>query len=406
MIDHEGRRQRSQFRQSLLLHGDSCFVEEYEQKWNEIQATETKRRALLKRTGDSFFCILFSYEGTFWRIMTRDLLLWFTLGIYALLRIVQEMTGKVFAISSNHIAGLGAVMTFFLVFFHAQYSHRFDRFFQNSTGAQGRIFDVANMAKATLPFERGIRLVRFLNSAYILGYVGLSPVYSYTEFFMPLNERYQLLTADESDRLLEIKRSGLKSDRVRELITWSLADVQDALQQGFIDAQTAQDFRAKILRVRAVIADMYDHYDQPLLFLYVHFIVVLTAIYLPLAAVYVAHEVAVTESSHWFNDVIGILALLLNCMFVIGIRYVAQVMKKPYAGELESLPVLTYTEECCEMSLRIIHSSGYRPLDRSKETILYNDRTSLGNFWDFPVNFGGTDIEKGDCTSTSIVKME
>jgi hypothetical protein len=271
---------------------------------------------------------------------------------------------------------------FFLVFFHAQYSTRFDRFFQDSVGAQGRIFDAATMIKATLPFERGVRIVRYLNSAYILGYVGLSQVYSYDEFFVPLNRRYNLLTDEEYHRIRQIDRSGFSSDPVREVITWCITDVHDALKQGYIDPHTAQDLRSQILQVRGTIADMYDHYDQPLLFIYVHFIVILTAIYLPLAAVYISHEVAQSETAHWFNDVIGLLALLLQCTFVIGTRYIAQVMRVPYAGELESLPVLSFVEGCCDMSLRIMYSAGYRSPEYAIEQVLARDRETLGDFWD------------------------
>lgn len=90
---------------------DSCFVSQTEQKWQELQATESRRRALLKRTGDSFFNILFSYEGTFWRIMTRDVLLWCTIGVYVSLRLLAHLSGTVFQISSNQFGALGAVMT-------------------------------------------------------------------------------------------------------------------------------------------------------------------------------------------------------------------------------------------------------------------------------------------------------
>jgi hypothetical protein len=271
---------------------------------------------------------------------------------------------------------------FFLIFFHAKYSTRFDQFFQDSVGAQGRIFDATTMIKAALPFERGIRIVRYLNSAYILGYVGLSGVYSHDEFFVPLNKIYNLLTDEEYHRIRRIDRSGLSSDPVREVITWCITDVHDALKQEYIDPHTAQDIRGQILQVRGTIADMYDHYDQPLLFIYVHFIVILTAIYLPLSAGYISYEVAQSETTHWFNDVIGLLALLLQCIFVIGVRYVAQVMRVPYSGELESLPVLSFVEGCCDMSLRIMYSAGYRTPEDSIEQVLARDRQSLGDFWE------------------------
>jgi hypothetical protein len=276
-----------------------------------------------------------------------------------------------------------------LIFFHAHYSTRFDRFFQDSVGAQGRIFDTTTMLKAALPFERGIRIVRYLNSAYILGYVGLSGVYSFEEFFVPLNKRYNLLTHEEYHRIRRIDRSGFSSDPVREVITWCITDVQDALKQGYIDPHTAQDLRGQILQVRGTIADMYDHYNQPLLFIYVHFIVILTAIYLPLAAAYISYEVAQSETAHWFNDVIGLLALLLQCIFVIGVRYVAQVMRVPYSGELESLPVLSFVEGCCDMSLRIMYSAGYQPPEDSIEQVLAHDRQSLGDFWESATLPGG-----------------
>jgi len=365
-----------------LLRGDSCFLAETELEWKELRATESKRLALLKRTGDSFCSILLSYEGTFWRIMTRDFLLWFTIGLYVVLRIVTSTTDRVFAVSSNQIGALGAVMTFFLVFFHTQYSNRFDRFFQNSTGVQGRIFDVATIVKATLPFDRGVRIVRYLNGAYILGYVGLSGVYTYQQFLLPLDESYKIFTEHEIEQILQIKQSGFQSDPVREVITWCITDIQDALGQGYIDSHTAQDLRGQVLRVRAIIADMYDHYEQPLQFIYIHFIVILTVIYLPLAAVYVSHEVSTSASTPWFSECIGILALLLQCIFVIGVRYVAQVMRRPYAGELESLPVLTYAKDCCEMSLRIMYSPGYNAPQSSVESGLSRGRQqSLGSFW-------------------------
>jgi hypothetical protein len=369
-------------RGSLSYRGDSCFVTESELKWQDLRATESKRRALLKRAGDSFFNILFSYEGTFWRIMTRDLLLWLTIGVYVIFRIVNKTCGHDFAISANQIGAVGAVMTFFLFFYHAQYSTRFERFFQNSTGVQGRIFDVATTIKAALPFDRGVRIVRHLNGASILGYVGLSGVYSHEEFLVPLNERYKIFTEEEYERILQIKQSGFSSDPVREVITWVVTDINDALRQGFIDPHTAQDLRGQVLRVRGIIADMYDHYEQPLQFIYVHFIVILSVFYLFLLTIYISHEVNTSESAHWFNEVVGFLALLLQCTFVIGIRYVAQVLRIPYAGELESLPVLSYAEECLNMSLRIMYSNGYRAPEASTEQYLCRGRQSLGLFWE------------------------
>jgi hypothetical protein len=43
--------------------------------------------------------------------MARDLLLWFTIGVYVVLRVLAHLSGPVFEISTNQFGALGAVMT-------------------------------------------------------------------------------------------------------------------------------------------------------------------------------------------------------------------------------------------------------------------------------------------------------
>jgi hypothetical protein len=56
--------------------------------WGNVVQTERKGRALLKRTDESYYKILLSYEGTFWKNMIRNLLSWITLSVYIMVRLV------------------------------------------------------------------------------------------------------------------------------------------------------------------------------------------------------------------------------------------------------------------------------------------------------------------------------
>ena len=63
--------------------------------------------------------------------------------------------------------------------------------------------------------------MRYINSAHMLGYVGLSPTYSSKNFVNPINDAQKLLLPTELARLEEIGLSGGGS-ATRELLGWAL----------------------------------------------------------------------------------------------------------------------------------------------------------------------------------------
>jgi hypothetical protein len=120
--------------------------------------------------------------------------------------------------------------------------------------------------------------------------------------------------------------------------------------------------------------------DQPILFFYVHFIHFLSAVYLPLLAFFVANQM--TSYGHWTGDVIGLVVVVLQGIFVIGIRVFAQMMQRPFGGELENLSVLTYLKFVYEGSMRVLKSEIWAPLDVDLENQVANGRESLGKAWE------------------------
>ena len=102
------------------------------------------------------------------------------------------------------------------------------------------------------------------------------------------NEKHSLLTPKEMTMIEhhDMNNSGLC---MKELVTWCQEDVSGAKKAGHIDSYQEKYFQDKILAFRASMDGMYDYTDQPPHFFYVHFLVLLSALYLPLFAIDTAY---------------------------------------------------------------------------------------------------------------------
>jgi hypothetical protein len=214
--------------------------------------------------------------------------------IYAAIRAyaysIEYVPQAVDALSQeNNIGILGGFISFFLVLFVNQTNGQFLKMYGFSKACSGRIQDVAALAKAQLPPVMADRLVRHLNAAHVAGYVGLKAIghgspYSKAHFFDHYNSEYKLLTKEETKILRHnsMEKSGMY---MKELVTWSHLDVARARKAGHIDRYQEKQMNDCILQFRASMDGIYDYTEQPPHFFYIHFLVLLSAIYLPLFAI-------------------------------------------------------------------------------------------------------------------------
>jgi hypothetical protein len=140
--------------------------------WDELKAIEKKRREILRRLSLPLIRILFFWDGTCNSILLQDPLVWITLALYVVVRIQARVgyTGFAGNISTSDIGVIGGFLSFFLVFFVVQSNTRFNTMYEKSMSCEGRIFDTATLAKASLPREHGLRLIRYMNAA-VSGYI-------------------------------------------------------------------------------------------------------------------------------------------------------------------------------------------------------------------------------------------
>jgi predicted membrane chloride channel (bestrophin family) len=329
-----------------------------------LKSIERHRREILLRAELPFWRILLFWSGTCLKEISTDLLVWLTMLIYIGIRvcanILDYVPDSVALLEKTNIGVLGGFLSFFLVLFVNQTNGRFLEMYGFSKACSGRIQDVAGLARAQLPADLGKKIVRHFQAAQISGYAGLNAIgqgspYSKTHFFDVYNEKHGLLSPAEMKALdhHDMDNSGLC---MKELCTWCQEDVAEARRLGYLDTYQEKNFHDRILDFRAAMDGMYDWSDQPPHFFYIHFLVLLSALYLPLFAIDTAYAAGWGEETYVGLDVLNGVIVFLQCIFVVGLRSLGTKMIDPYGDDLEDLSVICYVEATLEICDTIMAS--------------------------------------------------
>lgn len=357
-----------------------------EYTWKQLQDIENRRRKVLPRVGLGFWEILARSDGTCLGLLLKDAVLWGTLLLYIGVRFsirYGSVPNFVDSLGSGNVTVLGGFLTFFLVLFVNKSHQRYFEEYNKSMACKGRIFDTATLAITYLPKPTAMRLVRYMNAAHISGYVGLNSTYPSRTFFSKMNEDFGLLTSRELARMNEIDLDKGGSCN-RELIVWCMRIVNKLHISGRLDNELAQDFRNQILELRANIGKLYNAADLPVPFYYVHFICLLTLMYLPIFAVSSAFQAGTGATIYWTADLVGGLVVLFQSMFVIGLRILGQEFSDPFGDDMIDLSVIFYCTFTWRMSNRILETS-YEDgdVDDAEELQLKREqKESLGAAWE------------------------
>ncbi|KAL7467289.1 hypothetical protein ACHAXS_007540 [Conticribra weissflogii] len=337
--------------------------------FKELKSIERLRREVLFRGELPFWRILLFYSGTCLKDISTDFLVWTTMGIYVAIRAFAHKADyapeEADVMERTNIGVLGGFLSFFLVLFVNQTNGRFLEMYGFSKACSGRIQDVAGLARTQLPPELANKLIRHFNAAHISGYVGLNAIgagspYSKTYFFNHYNQVHKLLSSDEMKLLKRHDMDG-GSGMMKELCTWCQEDVTEARKAGYIDSYQETLYNDRILAFRAAMDGMYDYTDQPPHFFYIHFLVLLSALYLPLFAVDSGYSAGWGNEVYLSLDVLNGLILFVQCVFVVGLRCLGQKMIDPYGDDCEDLSVILYVEATLEICDIIMKSNQPAP---------------------------------------------
>jgi predicted membrane chloride channel (bestrophin family) len=201
-----------------------------------------------------------------------------------------------------------------------------------------------------------------------------------------------LVTDEELARLTEIDlEAGLNCSR--ELTTWCMMEIQVAYKKGILDSELANLYRTQILQMRAAIGKISDAADLPIPFFYVHFICLLSAMYLPLFAVNGAYNAGIGNETYWTADVTAGLIVVLQSIFVIGLRILGQKLSDPYGDDSVDFSVIYFVTCIWQMSNRILNSQFPSEVDAQVEESICRERVSIGKAWETEEKGGGSKLE-------------
>lgn len=351
--------------------GDPTTPSSLPPTWRKLEEIEVKRREILDRAEMPFLRIVLSWNGTCLRALCFDWLIWLPIGIYVTVRILARKFELVDILADSNIDILGGFLSFFLVLFVNQTNGRFFEMYTMAKGVTGKMVEVASTAVTKFSPAASARLVRYMNAAHTLGYVGLDGPYSKEHFFNHINQEYNLLTKSEMEI---IGRRGWNFDGFLELMTWCQYDVRKAQKAGMIDSGEARELNGLLLGMKANMKGIYNYCDQPVHFFYIHFLCLLSALYLPLFALENALSVS---NDHWSSELTTATIVILQSTFVIGLRLLGQKMVDPFGDDLEDLSVLSYVVGTIKDCRLVLTSHEGSDVDEQLEMSLATEAFSM-----------------------------
>ena len=370
--------------------------------YKELHKVEKTRRRLLTQVEDHVFKTIFRWDGTCLSLILSDPLLWLTILLYIMIRVSEnnqksEIIRGLALGSYGNVSVIGGFLSFFLVYFVVESSKRFDEQYLLCMEGKGCVLDFASLANSYLDRDQGLRLVRYMNAAYAAGFVGLSDAYTYNDFFIQYNRHAIVLTDHELDRI-EVCNMDEGGSCYREILQWVQVEIKDALEKKVIDTQTAKQLRTKVLGLQSCMSKLFNFADQPLIFFYIHFISLVSVLYLPLFTLnncyvltlnkeHVDESALLTtgvgETVHWSSDVVAGCIVLLQTIFVNGLRILGQKLSDPFGTDYEDLSVMHYITFTWKQSARIMAA---HPPSQDEQTMTETEiilkRAPIGAAWD------------------------
>ncbi len=125
------------------------------------------------------------------------------------------------------------------------------------------------------------RLLRYLNAAHIMGYIGFSrATYNMENFFEPLNKKHRLLEKKELERIIEMDPENSGGTSYKELTMWSMKIVSNEMAKKRLGEYNGAAILEQIRQFRGSMGRMYEYQQNPIPLVYIHCIVLFTCLYL------------------------------------------------------------------------------------------------------------------------------
>lgn len=116
--------------------------------------------------------------------------------------------------------------------------------------------------------------------------------------------------------------------------------------------------------------------------MFAHFLNLLTAFYLPIFAVAIALEaggVSKIFGVQWHSELVKVVLIFLQTMFIIGLRVAGQQESEPYGSQLIDIQLLKYVRDSLDESFGILEAAEFESPDFNCEMKMKDERAHKRN---------------------------
>ena len=330
----------------------------------ELNRFDQQRRQLTWGRDGAKFAILWTWDGTFWPVVTRSVLFWTTSGIFVAVWILQAVGQRDLFWSVEDNASLGTMLSLInwplsiSLMWYVNAAHAWlDKHWSCNGSARTRFNTLSHLARACFSKAAADRLERYCNAAHVLSYIAISSAYNYENFEEINDNEYQLLTPAEIclleerhgppkpavfDNWIDKRRwqSGVwrKAGPYKQVVFWAFQVVeQEISSKRGIPGELPME-KAVLDNLVGFSENLANSPNKPVPFFFVHMVYFVSSLYLPL----LSFQLTVDFSNTHLRASIALLCLSVYSTFVIGLRSVARQYADPYGHQVLDLPVLSF----------------------------------------------------------------
>lgn len=177
--------------------------------FEEIVAIEKSRKFIQQQSyWTSSLLIISRITGTIFPTLMLSVQFWISMATFLIIRtliLTKAVRATAFpSVSLDAVGIVGAIMSFFLVFFISEVLNRYQNQFRNSMTVQRLIIAILSYFRTESSMQDLHRVLRYLTASHVLLYAGLSAEYNMENFFDPLNQHYKLLNTIELKQILDV----------------------------------------------------------------------------------------------------------------------------------------------------------------------------------------------------------
>jgi len=336
-----------------LFHANNSFLlnvfpdKTTKPTYDELLRIEERRGKFIPRSYLGNLFILATWRHTVLRYLIFDFQFWCTIVIYAIVRVYFNRLDL-------PLTALGIIVgfiSFLLTFYLNNVITRYFAFYNACMGILGTIWEITWLTRCVLSEDVAIQIVKYVNIAQILGYIELEPnTFTFGNMLEPLNDKYEYIGEVDMAKLRFLRVDGTGAYH-REVINWAVDLVQNEVKTNNLSDYRAVQLFEKLFNLRSAIGTLFVMRDVPMPFVYVHFLYLLSAIYMPLFAVLVANNFPYALNAE--TEIVGAVCVLLNCAFIIGLRDICYRLALPFGLRDEAFQVISYIQWATEDSLRL-----------------------------------------------------